>query len=343
MKFRKIFICKPGCDLQPKPNKTNLQIREMEALKYAFADAGGDAELTTIPDILQNGLALENCAVICFNSAKRFDDELIQLIKLASILDNIDITLVSNDVRLNFKIYEGNEHFVDRLIKHVIEGSAHVRVLTNASIRLDEYVHEVLDWPNADAIPVYYSSLWTLPAFLPGQKHADKVNDIVYTCMHFCDYSEQRKSELIALKTAFGDRLTLSGDMTDMIVDGKQVPSVVTDTAEVWQWYRSYRVTPVLLEPRYDYYGVMPNRVSEGIACRCIPVLLTADSNNFAHMSDINLPVVQGDINAMIDALQNYVNQYDTPAVKQLLDRQQKSLGMHRTLLCQQLMTMYLK
>lgn len=342
MTFKNVYICKPGCTLQPKEGKTNLQIREMEAMQTAMRDAGINAELTTIPWLSEHATELTNCAIICFNSAKCFDDDLGLLIKICSVVENIDLTLISNDCRLNFKLdTDKYGKFTDRLMRNFVAGECNIRILTNASNLLDEYIVEIIDWPHYELLPIAFSALYTLPAFMPGQCVADKTVSVVFACMHFKDYSEKRQNELIDLKYTFGDNMVLTGDMSGMEVAGKEIESIVTDTNVVWQWYKNAKTTPVLLEPNYDKYGVMPNRVAEAISCRCMPVLLTANIENYANMADMSLPIVQSDVEQLAIVLNQYATQYAEQSVQQHLNNLQTILGMYKTQFVVQLQNLY--
>jgi hypothetical protein len=340
MKHKHTYICKPGCYFEPKEGKTNLQIRELEALRSAFNDAGVPNELITIPQLLNKGIDIAGSAIIVFNSAKCFDDELYKLMSLCSVLDDIDITFVSNDCRLNFN-YASKEAFkpLQRLTKRFeANDGVTMRVFTNASVDLDDYATIIADWFPED-IPVYFSALWTLPAFMPGANIAQKTVDSVFACMHFKDYSKERQELLVDLKMKFEDRLVLTGDMSTMIVNGKEVKSIVTDTKYVWQWYCNAKTTPVLLEPNYNKFGVIPNRVAEAIACRCMPVVLCI-RDNYRLMDNLPVPVVE-DKTLLAGVMQNYINQYNEPSVQNQLDLLQASLAMYKTMLCQQLMTFF--
>lgn len=338
----KVYICKPGCNLQPKPNKTNLQIREMEAMQSALALSDVHAELVTIDYIIQHLEYMSDAKIICFNSAACFNHELSRLINACCFCQRIDLTLISNDCRLNFNVKRpADSQAITRFMRKVQSGVASCRILTNASKSLLDYRDIVLDWPHKQLVPIYHSELWTLPSFMPGAAdNADKTVSAVFACMHFCDYSDKRKQQLVELRQYFGDKLVLTGDMSGMIVDGAEIESTVTDTATVWQWYKHAKTTPVLLEPNYDQFGVMPNRVSEAIACRCMPILSTEDIQHYAAYADLPLPACDIADTLPIIMLQ-YIEQYDDTAVQHLLDMLQRAMDMHRQLFVQQLTTLF--
>ena len=339
MKHKHTYICKPGCDFQPKEGKTNLQIRELQALQLAFNDTGTPTELVTIPYLLDKGLDLSGSAIIVFNSAKCFDAELHALLSLCSVVDEIDITCISNDCRLNFNCQDMPTAPLERLVKrYQDESGVTMRMFTNASIFLNDYADIVATWFNS-VIPVYFSALWTLPAFMPGATVGQKNVKSVFACMHFCDYSKERQLQLIKVKEYFGDDLVLTGDMSGMIVNDKEVQSVVTDTKYVWQWYKHAKTTPVLLEPNYAKFGVLPNRIAEAIACRCIPVML-CERGYYGMLDDLPIPVVENSEH-LPHVMNNYVNQYNDVSVQNMLDGLQSGLAIHRTLLCQQLLTFF--
>jgi hypothetical protein len=314
----------------------------MEAMKVAMSDGGIDAELVTIPYILDNALELSGCAIVCFNSAKCFDDELIKLLGVCSVIDDIDLTLISNDVRLGFKVYEQAKSTIDRLEQRMmVDSDINVRILTNASIDFENYIHEICDWPYAALIPIYFSALFTLPSFMPGARTSVKDKDVVFTCMHFKDYSDYRKNDLIRLREYFGERLVLSGDMSGMIVNGQEVPSIVTDTATVWQWYEHTKTTPVLLEQKYERYGVLPNRISESLVCGCLPIMHIEFIEHYKNIVGLPIPIVINDFNKYMQVIDNYCGQYFTPEVKKQIECLQISLAYYKTQLVMQFLDLY--
>lgn len=339
-----VFICKPGCDLMAKEGKTNLQLRELQAFKTACFYAGVETRLITIPELLDMALDLQGASIVCFNSAACFQDEFGKLISMISVIENIDLTLISNDCRLNFNLDTKYDKVIARLLSHTQTGESSLRILTNATKDLESYRSIVMNWTNAELVPIYSAQLYTLPTFMEfNGKHVDKTTNAVFTCMHFKDYSEQRQKQLIQLKEYFGENLVLSGDLSGMtIYAGETVKSVVTDTATVWQWYKPTKVTPVLLEPRYDKYGVIPNRVAEAVMCRCVPITYTERTDNYTIVEGITTPIVSGDITELIEVMERYMTQYDTEAVQKEIDRLQIQLGADKTSFTTVLRNLYL-
>lgn len=322
--MRNIFITKPGCNPDViKENKTNLQLREMQMLQTALlhADASFASEIVTTNQLAEQWHRLENATVFVFNSASCFNDDLTRLFGLLSVVDNVDIILVSNDCRLNFKI---NAPCIDRIRTRLNDGLS-VCMITNATRFLDNYAQQVLPAELASQIPVFSSNVYTLPSFLSHMpSHSAKTVQSVFACMHFKDYSTKRQDELRYLYEKLQDNLVLTGDMEGL--DG--VESIVTDTQVVMDWYKNAKTTPVLLEPAYDLFGVIPNRVAEAICMRCMPIILFSQGSAQPD-NDIQFPYVETLPN-LVEYIIRTVNQYDSNAIQGILDRLQVRLQVDR-------------
>jgi hypothetical protein len=336
------YIVKPGCDPSIiKPDKTNLQLREMQMMKQVYALQDIEANIVSIPWLLSQDLAMSNSDIIIFNSAKCFEHELDKLFAFLSVLEEVNIILVSNDCRLNFGVESGS---LQRLLSRVNDGIT-VTMLTNATVNLDEYAGLVL--PGIDSgyamkrVPIISTPLYTLPTNLVSIVKTDmdlsslqsKTIASVFTCMHFCDYSDYRKNLLTMLKTDLGDDLVLSGDMSGMIVNGEQIESIVTDTKDVLEWYRHVKTTPVILEPNYEYFGVIPNRVAEAIQMLCLPVVITDNTelDRAYNTAEPAIPIVK--VNEAISAIRDFCANYDSAKSKTMLERLQLRLSLDKLVL----------
>lgn len=343
--INKIYICKPGTLLVARPDKTNLQLREMQALRTVLKKSLPttiETELITVPELCQLELdKLENAAIICFNSAKCFDNELMQLLRTCSVLDSIDLTLISNDCRLNFNL--GEHAVASKIVQAIQQHRCNLRILTNATEQLDKYITKIIDWPDAKSLPIYSANLYTLPTFMSGAHKVDKTVGSVFACMHFCDYSDERKLLLTAIKEQLGDDMVLTGDMQGMTCNGEQVASIITDTKDVWQWYCNAKTTPVLLEPNYDLHGVMPNRVSEALACDCLPVLFSKSITPYSDSRLGMLPIIHIDSIDAIAYYQYYIDNYDKALVQQKLESAKQAMQLDIELFQRQLYNIFVR
>lgn len=260
----KILICKPGTVLAPRPGKTNLQLREMEFFRTACEAAGIDAEIEDSELITEAKLLEQPTTVVVFAHLDCFSDLFSKLMSAIDSASGTKVVLVSNDCRLKFKLDETT------VLSRLEREPEDVIIATNATRHLDQYANDVLFGMKAGKVLNW--ALWTLPAFntvsrpevLPERDYI-----AVYPCMYAKDYGRIRRQILSLLISKLGDKLLLPGNVEGL---AEFNPATVTDTADVQQWYLQAHTAPVVVEQIYDYYGVVPNRVSEAIMNDCMPV-----------------------------------------------------------------------
>lgn len=276
----RVHILKPGCD----PNvlhagKTNLQLRELQMLQSALQSVNIESDILTVAKLANAYECMSGHSFIIFNSAACFNDELDSTIKLLTLLPNIQLIFVSNDCRLTFKT---DNAAVWLRLSHRMQAKHDIRLflLTNASAFLHDYAVKVMPTVQlALSAITMHAPLDMLPCMLQHTKQSVKTVDLVYPCMHFCDCDESRRRAMQYLADQFGDRIVFTGDMRGLTRNGEDVPSIVTDTKDVRQWYAPAKLAPVLLEDNYAVYGVMPNRLAEAICNECIPAILVDDAH----------------------------------------------------------------
>jgi hypothetical protein len=59
----------------------------------------------------------------------------------------------------------------------------------------------------------------------------------------------------------------------------------VVDASIVPKLMNMYAYTPVVLEKGYEYFGVLPNRVSEALASGCLPIFVVKDAKEFTRIA----------------------------------------------------------
>lgn len=278
-----VHIIKPGVDpMVTRPDKTNLQLRELQMLRSALrlAEPKLAVDIITVNDLRNNLLTYTGDTFFVFNAGHAFDTECIQIFDMLSVLASAHVILVSNDCRLSFAM---SDNAIGRFNLHTTEEpkSYKLTCITNATRNLEQ-LPAVIGIDKLKNIVVFSTNLYTLPAYLQHEPAFGKTTDIVYACMHYRDYDKHRTDMMYKLLSHIRyeqenkQTLQFFGDTSGLRHNGQDVKANVIDAKNLSAIYAQAKTTPVLLEATYVNFGIIPNRVAEAIANDCLPIIVDA-------------------------------------------------------------------
>jgi hypothetical protein len=197
------------------------------------------------------------------------------------------VVLISNDVRLPFKSKLPTSKIKAIAKQHTIV------CLTNAFCELDNYKAIAYPFLEDTDVKCIYTPLHTLvlkqrPVGQTPIKHREHS---CFLSMKFSDYDEHRKRILTNVAKSMR-RFNLTYDQYG------EIPGSVgiIDASITAKIMGMYALTPIVLEERYEYFGVMPNRLSEAVASGCLPIFVTDNVDLFRARADDNYSTTYSEI-----------------------------------------------
>jgi hypothetical protein len=94
--------------------------------------------------------------------------------------------------------------------------------------------------------------------------------------MRFDDYDDFRKRILTEISDGMR-KYHLTYDQYGLMPESVGV----IDASIVQRVMHLYALTPIVLEKSYEFFGIMPNRLSEAIAVGCLPIFVTDEPEQF--------------------------------------------------------------
>lgn len=259
----KIFITKPGNDLQHHEGKSNMQIRELEVVKGIYEQYGIDSVLIRTSELCETN-DLDNSLVICFVSIQKFNHEFEKLVKHLENFENVHLVCVMNDPRLKFSL------------TNAVSDKLKISLIVNTTRSSTSYGYNVFARPSSVRVNIIEMPLWTMPSFYlhePKAEHIAPRHTSAFYCLHFNECSYQRRKTVQDIVDAGVEVIFAGADYPDNFESKGTIES-----SKITEFLNGVDVVPVILEPEHITHRCLTSRVAEAIVAGCWPFIIHEES-----------------------------------------------------------------